>query len=205
MPRKAQPRTTLPSGIQQSANGKYFYWKCNVSGLETFADENRFKDVVVKYGSEENLYKTYVLRPVQKYVDAGFDSETIKLIVKKNGGKLPALDASTKIKVAGLPRKGSKNAVETVSVGSEEIVAEPIKIYPWTGNPDFFKSAASPISVSDTTKEVCLYPNRHLDNECRGCSIYVECACSSKFTDEDWRKPSKRNEVKITPIKAFDS
>lgn len=206
MPRKAQPRKILPSGIEQSANGKYFYWKCTVSGLETFADEKRFKDIICKYGSEEKLFKTYVLRPVKKYVEAGFDPETIKEIAKKNDGKLPDLDNLPKNKTPVMPKKQPQNPVKTVSVGVEEIpAAEPVKVYPWSGNPDFFKSTTTVLSVGETTKEVCLYPNRHLDNECRGCSIYAECACAAKFSEEDWRKPSKRGEVKITPIRSFDS
>ena len=208
MPRKAQPRITRPSGIQTSANGKYYYWCCTVSGLETFADEPRFKDIVKKFGSEEKLFKTYVLRPVKKYLDAGFDAETIKQIAVKNDGKLPSLDDQTPPnKVAVKPSKQPTKGTEQLAVGKVEAVEhvpEPIKVYPWSGNPDFFKSTPSPVAVSEITKEVCLYPNRQLDNDCHGCSIYTQCACPSKFSEEDWKKPNKRNQVKITPIKVFD-
>jgi len=211
MPRKAQPRKVLPSGIQQSANGKYYYWKCIVSGLETFADEKRFKDIISKYGSEEKLVKTYVLRPAKKYVEAGFSPESIKEIAENNGGKLPDLDAASKARKAELHKKERKKGVKQFAVATEEIKnentgeVEPIKVYPWTGNPDFFKSPPAPISVGEVTRETCLYPNRHLDNDCHGCSIYKECACAAKFSEEDWKKPRKRDEVKITPIKSFDA
>ena len=107
MPRKAEPRIKRPSGIETSANGKYYYWKCNVSGLETFAPEERFKEVVAKYGSEEKLFKTYVLRPVQKYIDNGFDAEYIKSLIKANKGKLPPKDETAKERKEALkmPRK----------------------------------------------------------------------------------------------------
>lgn len=209
MPRKAQPRIVRPSGIEQSANGKYFYWKCTVSGLETFAPEPRFKDVVKNYGSEEKLFKTYVLRPAKKYLEAGFDAESIKEIAEKNNGKLPDLDAGSKARKADLPKKTRKKGLKQYAtsevVNEVELGAEPIKIYPWSGNPDYFKSPAVPLTVSDVTKEVCLYPNRYLSDECYGCPVYANCMLSIKFKEEDWKKPRKRNEVKITPIDVVDS
>lgn len=199
MPRKAQPRQTLPSGIQRSANGNYFYWHCTVSGLETFADENRFKDVVKKYGSEEKLFKSFVLRPVKKYVEAGFSPETIKEIAQKHNGKLPSLDDGAD---AEMPKKQRKQP--PLATGNAHVEVEPIKVYPWTGNPDFFKSPESAMSVADVTREACLYPNRQLDDECRGCPVYAECICSAKFSEDDWKKASRKKEVKITPIRSFD-
>ncbi len=205
MPRKAQPRIVRPSGIEQSANGKYFYWKCNISGLQTFADEARFKDVVEKYGCEEKLFKTYVLRPAKKYADAGFDAQTIKEIAKKHGGKLPSLDKAQADKTPVKSKKGPKKGIsEADEVKISVVEVEPVKVYVWSGNPDYFKSPAVSLPVGEVTKTACLYPNRQLDNDCRGCSIYAECACPAKFSEEDWKKPSKRGQVKITPIAAFD-
>lgn len=211
MPRKAQPRKTRPSGIQTSANGKYFYWKCNVSGLETFADEKRFKDVVKNYGSEEKLFKTYVLRPAKKYVEAGFSPESIKEIASRNNGKLPDLDAASKARKAAMPKKPRKKrlgqfAVETVEVKDAVTgSAETVKVYPWTGNPDYFKgTGTSAVAVEEASKDICFYPNRNLDDDCRNCPVYDKCVCPAKFSEEDWKKPRKRDEVKITPIKSFD-
>lgn len=210
MPRIAQPRTIRPSGIEQSANGKYFYWNCTISGLETFAPEPRFNEIVKNYGGEDVLFKTYVLRSVKKYVEAGFDSEVIKDIIKTNDGKLPDLDAGSKARKAELPKKTRKKGLKQYS--TSEVVSEielgvesRTKVYPWSGNPDYFKSPAVPLVVSDITKEVCLYPNRYLSDDCYGCPVYDNCALSCKFKEEDWKKPRKRNEVKITQFKSFDS
>lgn len=212
MPRKAKPRITRPSGIQVSANGKYFYWKCNVSGLETFADEKRFKEVVEKYGDEKTLFKTYVLRPVKKYLDRGFDAEHIKNLIAANDGKLPSIDGNMKERKKALkkPRKAGlkKFAVGEVGVqkmtesGSVEEVKE--KIYPWTGNPDYFKGSVSAINVEEETYHTCFYPNRNLDDDCYGCPIYAMCHCPSKCGEEVWKSPKKRHEVKVTPINVAD-
>lgn len=190
MPRKAQPRKVRPSGIEQSANGNYFYWRCTVSGKETFAPEPRFLDVVKNYGSEENLFKTYVLRPVQKYVDAGFDSETIKAIMAANDGELPKLeDVKTK----------------NINVGKIEVVPQPIVekavVYPWSGNPDYFKSDPVPFSLEEETKNSCVYPNRNLDDMCFGCSIYERCHSPAKYSKEDMKKP--KVQVKIKQVDSF--
>lgn len=191
MARKASPRIIRPSGIEQSANGNYYYWKCNVSGKETFAPEDRFKDVVKKYGSEENLFKEYVLRSVKNYVDAGFDNETIKSIMEANDGELPKLD---------------EDKIKSIKVAKKELVQpEPPKplILPWTGNPDYFKSPPSPFNVEEESKSACIYPNRNLDDQCFGCSVYDKCNASVKYTKEQMKKP--REQVKIKQIKSFDS
>lgn len=218
MPRKAQPRIKRPSGIEQSANGKYFYWKCNISGLETFADEKRFNEVVKNYGSEEKLFKEYVLRPAQKYIDAGFDATYVRELAERSGGKLPRLDAGEKarkkeIKELTGKKRGRKpklknfasgESIETVinSDGvSEEVVR---KVYPWSGNPDYFRSPPSMMDVSEATKDTCLYPNRYLDDSCYGCPVYANCTCKLKMGEEDWKQPKKKQDVKITPIRAFE-
>lgn len=214
MPRKAQPRTTRPSGIQQSANGKYYYWNCTVSGLETFADEKRFKDIISKYGNEETLFKTYVLRPAKKYVEAGFSVETIKEIAERNGGKLPDIDAAAKARKAELPKKERKKGVKQYAVGTEEVTGsvegepkETVKVYPWSGNPDYFKSPSDlrNINVEEASRDTCFYPNRHLDDDCHGCPIYDRCRCQAKLGEEDWKKPRRKNDVKVTPISSFDA
>ena len=163
MARKSIARIVRASGIETSGNGKYFYWKCIVSGQETFAPEPRFKDVVKKYGSEEKLFKTYVLRPVQKYVDAGWDADSIIAILKENDGKLPALDNKP-----AKPTKASKN----LPVCEVELVKQPeqpkVLIFPWSGNPDYFKSPHVPLNFENETKNSCVYPNRNLNDRCYG-------------------------------------
>jgi hypothetical protein len=218
MPRKAQPRIKRPSGVEQSANGKYFYWKCNISGLETFADEKRFKEVVKSYGSEAKLVKEYVLRPAQKYIDAGFDSDYVKALVKANDGKLPRIDAAEKARkkeLKGLKKCGRKPKLKKFAVGEnvtqqvtasgsiEEVVQ---KIYPWTGNPDYFKSPPHSLTVEEATKDTCLYPARQMDDLCYGCPVYDRCTCALKVSAEERNNPKHRREkAKVTLINSFEN
>ena len=211
MARKASPRITRPSGVETSSNGKYFYWYCNVSGQETFAPEPRFKDVVKKYGSEEKLFKTFVLRPVQKYVDAGFDAETIKEIIKSNSGKLPSIDKKPfKDKSLKNERKQRLKRFSTATVQSIEMNSsgnyEEVKVpvFPWSGNPDYFKSPTKPFNVAEESKTACLYPNKNLNDACYGCPVYDLCQCSAKLGESDW-KNTKRNEVKTKKLESFSS
>jgi hypothetical protein len=202
-------RTIRPSGVEQTDS--MFYWKCTVSGLVMFATPERFADVVKKFGSEEKLVKTYVLRPVKKYLEAGYTAEQIKAVIEKNGGKLPALDASEKVAapfVSTIEKKEKKQTVEVVAAVEIKPIEQPKEkepvFYEWQGNPDYFKGASSPISISEDTKIACFYPNRNLDDQCRGCSIYADCNSSAKYSPEDQKKP-KRNEVKIKAIVVTDS
>lgn len=194
-------RIIRPSGVEQTDS--MFYWKCSISGLVMFATPDRFKDVVKNFGGEDKLVKNYVLRPVKKYVDAGYTSEQIKAIIEKNGGKLPPLDNAAPVVVCTFEKKVKKakvETVETVEIKQVELPKEKAPVvYEWQGNPDYFKGASSPISISEDTKESCFYPNRNIEDQCRGCSIYDECNCSAKYSPEDQKKP-KRNEVKIKAI-----
>jgi hypothetical protein len=199
MPRKSIARIVRPSGIETSGNGKYFYWKCIVSGQETFAPEPRFKDVVKKYGTEEKLFKNYVLRPVQKYVDAGWDSDSILAILKANDGKLPALD--NKAAKAVKKSKASKN----LPVCEVELFKQPeqpkVLIFPWSGNPDYFKSPHVPLNFENETKNSCVYPNRNLNDRCFGCSIYDVCQSSVKYSLDDMKKTT--SSAKVAKLKSF--
>jgi len=202
MPRKSIARIVRPSGIETSGNGKYFYWKCIVSGQETFAPKPRFKDVVKKYGTEEKLFKTYVLRPVQKYVDAGWDFDSIIAILKQNGGKLPALD-NNPIKVVKSTKK-KKRILNNIAMDNG-VVKQPeqpeVQIFPWSGNPDYFKSEPTPFSFENETKNSCVYPNINLDDRCFGCSIYNLCCSSVKYSLEDMKK--KTSSSKVTKLQSF--
>ena len=207
MARKAQPRNTLPSGIEVSANGNYYYWKCTISGQETFATADRFKEIIAKYGSEANLVKTYVLRSVQKYVAAGFDSKYVKDLIKHaKDGKLPAFDANLKerkkaLKTGKKPRQkrlkkfatGEENAQAQTKSGSFEEVKQ--KVYPWSGNPDYFKGTPVPLSIEDETKSSCMYPQRYLDDLCAGCSVFDRCQSALKITEEARRIGKAKKEA----------
>lgn len=208
MARKKVKRIIRPSGIETSPNGKYFYWKCTISGLTTFADAKRFKEVVAKYGSEEKLVKNYVLRPVQKYIDADFSVDSIKRLIANNGGKKVPPLGGKKIK---LPKKARKKrlkafAIKTVSVtettpsGSVEVVEK--KIYPWTNKPDYFKDGPpAPFDVGDATLDTCLYPNVHLNDLCFNCPVYAVCQLPTKYSDADRKNPKNhKKEPKITQI-----
>ena len=205
-------RTIRPSGVEQTDS--MFYWKCSVSGLVMFAVPERFADVVKKFGSEENLVKNYVLRPVKKYLEAGYTADQIKAIIEKNGGKLPGLDENDKRVepvISTFEKKEKKQIVEAVTVVEvveikpiEQPKEKPVVIYEWQGNPDYFKSAYTPLSIAQETKESCMFPNRNLNDQCFGCSVYDLCTCSAKYSPEDQKKP-KRNEVKIKAIVVSDS
>lgn len=195
--------TDLPSGITASKNGKYFYWQCNVTGIKTFADAARFNSIVQKYGNIETLAKEFVLPTAKRYLKEGWDKESLAALIKANDGKLPAL-GKTKDKPA--TKKRFKRALKAHSIGSESIPASDTEqakeraIYPWSSDPDYFKGSISPLNISEVTKNTCLYPNRHIDDQCFGCSIYEACSFSGKFKPEDWKKKNPRNEVIIKQI-----
>lgn len=114
-----------------------------------------------------------------------------------------------KIKVKapkGPPKKrGRKPKPKVLSIqtadGYTDIPIEGLK-FPWTGNPDYFKSVHMPISIGEMTKDACAYPNRHLDDQCYGCSIYEACQCALKFTKEDMKKPIEKTKSK--PLNSSD-
>jgi len=202
----------LPSGIIASKDRKYFYWSCSKTGLMTFANAERFSKVVAAYGSEAKLVKEFVAAPVKKYLAEGWDVEAIKGIIQTNKGKLPPIGGKkvkpVKFKKARKPRlKNFATGKEEVSVqmpsGSFEVETKPV--YPWTNDPDYFKSAPTPISPSEATKDSCAYPNRYLDNRCKGCSIYDLCAFKGKYDPSDWKKNTPKNEVLVKQLKSFES
>ena len=67
---------------------------------------------------------------------------------------------------------------------------------PWTNNPDYFKSDPIPLSIQAITKAACAYPNRYLDDQCYGCSIYDDCQSSVKYSKEDMKKPLEKPKIK---------
>ncbi len=201
----------LPSGIIASKDRKYFYWECSKTGLKTFANAERFKKVVANFGSEAKLVKEFVAAPVKKYLAEGWDIEAIKEIIKVNKGKLPPPGGrKEKVEKVKKVRKPSLKAfaVATLEVpvqqatGSFEVEAKPV--YPWSNDPDYFRSVPSPVSIADATKDSCAYPNRYLDARCKGCSIYDQCSFKSKYTAADWKKNEPRNDVKVKELRSFE-
>lgn len=202
----------LPSGVIASKDRKYFYWSCSKTGLKTFANADRFKKILQTYGTEDKLVKTFVASPVKKYLSEGWDIDAIKAIIESNSGKLPPVGgkkkAVEKVKKTRKPRLKSF-AVGSLTVpvqqmsGSFEVETKPV--YPWSNDPDYFRSSPSPVNVGEATKDSCAYPNRYLDDRCQGCSLYDKCNFKSKYTPEDWKKGSPRNEVKVKVLKSFES
>lgn len=203
----------LPKGITVSKNGKYFYWACNITGIKTFADAGRFGVIVEKNGGIEKLAKEFVLPTVKKYLKEGWDAAAILEIVKANNGKLPPV-GGRKTKVEAKPTRQRKKRLKTLlnantavsgsNAGLDPAGQKEAVIYPWSSDPDYFKGGSGPLSVAETTKDVCLYPNRHIDDQCFGCSIYDTCAFAGKFKPEDWKKKNVRNEVVVKQLKSFE-
>ena len=211
MPRKAQPRKKLPSGVETSANGNYYYWRCNLTGNETFADKARFADVVKKYGSEEKLVAEYVTQQAKKYLQNGFTAEDVMALAEANGGDLPRLE--TKAKASHTPKKKRgrkpKQRLQAItpasgSAAAQEASLDPSRvIYPWSGNPDYFGGGVSAFNIAEVSKDTCIYPNRYLSDLCKGCSIYAECNFPRKYSEKDWKGSKNRNEVIIKKLDSY--
>jgi hypothetical protein len=210
MPRKAQPRKKLPSGIETSANGNYFYWRCNLTGNETFADKARFADVVKKYGSEEKLVAEYVTQQAKKYLQNGFTAEDVRSLVEANGGDLPRLEVKGKAthtpkkKRGRKPKERASAAMPASGSAADETSLDPSRVvYPWSGNPDYFGGGAGEFNLAEVSKTTCIYPNRYLSELCKGCSIYDVCAFPSKCSEKDWKGSKNRNEVIIKKLDSY--
>jgi hypothetical protein len=198
----------LPSGIVASKDRKYFYWSCTLTGLNTFANAERFKKIVANFGSEEKLAAEFVAAPVKKYLAAEFTIPQIVEMMKANGGTLPPLGGKKK-KIEKVKRV-LKPGLKTFSVGqidipvqlatgSVEVVKSPV--YPWSGNPDYFKGGCVPVCVEEETKASCMYPARNLDDQCHSCPVYDRCQSSAKYSLADMKKP--RESVKVKLIHSF--
>lgn len=68
----------LPSGVAVSKDGKYHYWACSVSGFKTFAKPDYWIKIMAKFGSEENLVKTYICKKAQNLLNIGLSREEIR-------------------------------------------------------------------------------------------------------------------------------
>ena len=207
----------LPSGVVQSKDGKYHYWQCSVSGLMTFAKPDYWVKIMAKYGSEENLVKTYVCQKAKRLLDEGVSQADIiqTLSHPETAEAKKARKEAKKIKKErkAVTKKVRKASLKSFAVGAIDVAVtndtgsvevQKVPVYPWQGNPDYFRSAATPLSIEEATRDTCIYPNRHLDDECRGCPVYDRCVCPTKFTPADWKKGKKRPEAVVTPLNSFE-
>ena len=211
----------LPSGIKSSKDGKCRYWQCSDSGMETFAKPDYWVKIMAKYKTEDNLIKTYVCKKAQALLDEGLTQSEIitKLNRPETLAERKEKEQTKKIKkdrekltkrTKGAKRGKLKDFVVgkiNVEVVNDDGVTEVVKqaIYPWQGDPNYFGGGVpSPLSIAEATKEACAFPAKNLDNECRGCPFHAECRCTARFSEEDWKKPRSKSEVKIKAIKSFE-
>lgn len=208
----------LPSGVATSKDGKYHYWECSVSGLMTFAKPDYWVKIMAKFGSEENLVKTYVCKKAQKLLDEGLTKEEIRARLSKAETYAQKKERKEikqeKKRRKELTKRKRKPSLKTHAVGAVEVavqtdtgsfVKEKVPVYPWQTDPNYFKSIGPGVySVEDVTRDACLHPSRYLDDECRGCPVYDRCQLTQKFTAADWKKgKSSRSEIVIKPLNSF--
>lgn len=192
-----------------SKDGKYHYWECTVSGLMTFAKPDYWQKVMAKFKTEENLAKTYVCRKAQKLLDAGMSPEKIREMLNDPMAKKLAAKTHPKEPKEPKAKKAGKRGRPAKIVTTEQVKTETGEVktvervtYPWSHDPtNYFKSLDNGfVDVSEVTKTTCIYPNRYLDDQCYGCSSYAKCSFTSKYTEDDWKKGKKKDEVKIRRI-----
>jgi hypothetical protein len=173
--------------IAISKCGKYVYPVDSISGAKTFAPIEYFKKTLAeKYNNDLKLFvKEYVTRETKKYLAAGYTPEQIKDLASKcKGNKLPKINVKLK-KHPNMPKKERRkrlasHAESTTVVINEEGKEEKVRTYPWTGNPDYFRSEPAYTNIAEVTKEACLMPHINLDDECHGCKYYDVCLCPLK-------------------------
>jgi len=194
----------LPSGVIASKDGKYHYWNCTVTGLQTFAKPEYWVKVMAKFGTEENLVATYVCKKAKQYLAAGYTSEQIKALVKDN--ELPSLNEPAVVVV-----KKVEKAVESVDVVATVLPVESVAFvmlepkervtYAWSNDPNYFKSTGNgDVDIETATLDTCMYPNMNLDALCRGCRIYDRCKLPSKYTEKDWNSGKKKFVPTVTHL-----
>jgi len=173
--------------VTVSKCGKYVYPVDAISGAKTFAPVDYFiKNVQDNYGgSQERFVKEYITRETKKYLAAGYTAEQIRDMASKcKNNKLPKINVKLK-KHPNMPKKERRkrlasHAESTTVVINEEGKEEKIRTYPWTGNPDYFRSEPAYTDLAATTAEACLMPHIYLDEECNGCKYYDICQCPLK-------------------------
>jgi hypothetical protein len=196
-----------PSGIVQSKDGRYYFWECVVTKTRTFADEKRFLKLVAQYGSEENLFKTFMCKAAKKAAVG-----EILASAPTDGASAPKtkkVKASKKVKqvtIDGITTTPDVNeGAPEAPKAKKEVKVEEKPIYPWQSNPNHFgegKIVPVPANIEELTKDACVYPPRHLDDLCKGCPVYDKCTLSIKYSPEDWNDKEKREARKVK-VKRF--
>jgi len=173
--------------VTVSKCGKYVYPVDAISGAKTFAPVDYFiKNVQDNYGgSQERFVKEYITRETKKYLAAGYTAEQIRDMASKcKNNKLPKINVKLKPH-PNAPKKERRkrlasHAESTTTTINSDGEIEKVRVYPWTGKPDYFRSDPAVTDLAETTKEACLCPNIYLDDECHGCKYYDICQCSLK-------------------------
>ena len=171
--------------IDVSKDGKYVYPVDSITGHRTFAPIEYFKKMVqTKYGgSVERFVKEYVTRETKKYLAAGYTPEQVKETASKcKNFKLPKIAGKVK-KDPRIPKKERKKRIESTNetVTNSYGEQETIKTYPWSNNPDYFRSPHTPVDMAEATKTACWRPDIFLDEECYGCPHYEICQNDMKY------------------------
>lgn len=195
-----------PSGLRQSADGKYVYANCVVTGKPTFFKQDYFALVLNRdfAGDEAKMAKGYVCKEVKKLRKAGKKDAEIATILGKFDPKAPKAKKHPKQKEADAvikPKREKRSKAATTPVGEVVILkatstAKPVTrpVYPWSDNPNYFRSeTAGSINFEEATKDTCFYPSHHLDHQCEGCPIFDKCTCGLKVAVEDRAKAAKRS------------
>lgn len=199
-----------PSGLRQSKDGHYIYATCNVTGKPTFFGTEYFSKVLERYnGNENKLAKEYVCKDVKNLRKLGKTDVEIKEILGTFDPKAPKPKKhpnAPKVEKVKTERIKKVKAVKTFDIVTENAegkspkttVTEPV-VYPWSHDPQnyFLSGPQGPINWADASRQVCFFPNRNLDENCVGCSIYDKCTCVSKVSGEQRAKLEKRG--KETP------
>lgn len=212
----SKTQTLLPSGVAISKDGKYHFWQCSVSGLPTFAKPEYWVKIMAKYGTEENLVKTYVCKKAKQLLDAG---ETPANIVKllsitespeakkeRKATKEVAKErklATKKVRKVRLKAVKTTKVMEVVNGVETEVVK---KTYPWTDDPHYFAKSGPGIVDFASDTGTCHYPPRFLDQLCNGCPIYDKCAYTEKYAPGahlDPKKTAKQVAPKVKTINPF--
>ena len=174
--------TIDPKLIEVSKDGKYVYPVDSITGHRTFAPVEYFKNTVQKKygGSIERFIKEYVTRETKKYLASGYTKEQVKEIASKHKNfKLPKIGKPKKD--PRVPKKERKTKLTSTSESVTQETGEVVKFYPWSGNPDYFRSAPTPMDMAEATKTACWRPDVFLDEECYGCPYYDICQNDMKY------------------------
>jgi len=170
--------------------------------------------MLARYGNNENkLVKTFVSRPAQKYLDAGFAPASIRKMVEDNKGNLPKMynpKKDTRVKDLK-PKKVRKDksllkceVVKLVVVeDGKKVVVEEV-VYPWSKDPqNFFLSPLVQLNLAEDT-DTCHQPQHFLDDLCHGCPLYDRCGFKNKYGPEDYKNPKfTKKQVVIRKLEAW--